>query len=177
MFASLQPPPPVTSENPQAELGGGAGLEAGTGLPRWGPPRTHGTLTPGSHPASASSAQTVPAAEAHTFLLEQLPPVWVGRRGRWGRQSSERYRSCQHGLCRAFPPPQKDKRDCFQPRPISASCVLGLWGKFPTFSGPQAPHWGNWTRALLPRAGRGPWLTRGSPAAQGWRTQPWHSGP
>lgn len=59
---SLQPPPPVTSENPQAEPGGDAGLEAGTGLPKRGPPQTHGILTLGSHPAPASMAQTVPAA-------------------------------------------------------------------------------------------------------------------
>lgn len=98
---SLQPPPPVTSGSLQAEPGVEAGLEAGTGPPEWGPPQTHGILTPGSRLASASMAQTVPAAKAHTFRLEQLPSAQAGRWGRWGRQA------VRAGGCHpwAFPPP------------------------------------------------------------------------
>lgn len=87
VFVSLQPPPPVTSENPQAEPGGDAGLEAGAGLPRRGPPQTHAILTLGSHPAPASMAQTVPAA-AH-LPSGAASPSQAGCWGRWGRQSSE----------------------------------------------------------------------------------------
>lgn len=74
---SLQPPPPVTSENPQAEPGGDAWLEAGTGLPNRGPPQTHGILTLGSHLAPASMAQTEPAATHLPSGAASPRPGWV----------------------------------------------------------------------------------------------------
>lgn len=97
--------------------GGDAGLGAGTGLLMWGPPQTHGTPASGSCPTSALAAQTVPAAKAHTFTLEQLPPAqadcWM--LGKWGRQRQWGLGAADPDLYTAFSSPQKDKE---APAPI-----------------------------------------------------------